>query len=58
MLINRPFWQNLIEQAWLERNIIWLMFSVGKRYSFQKFAELLLAHSKVSPGLLSAFVVM
>lgn len=25
MLINRPFWQNLIEKAWGERTIIWLM---------------------------------
>ncbi len=25
MLINRPFWQNLIEKAWEERTIIWLM---------------------------------
>ncbi len=25
MLINRPFWQKLIEKAWEERNIIWLM---------------------------------
>lgn len=25
MVINRPFWQNMIEDAWLRRNIIWLM---------------------------------
>ena len=25
MLINRPFWQQLIESAWQQRNIIWLM---------------------------------
>ncbi len=25
MLINRPFWQNLIEKAWQQRSIIWLM---------------------------------
>ena len=25
MLINRPFWQKLIEEAWLQKNIIWLM---------------------------------
>lgn len=25
MIINRSFWQNLIEQAWREKSIIWLM---------------------------------
>jgi len=25
MIIERPFWKNLIEQAWKEKNIIWLM---------------------------------
>lgn len=25
MLINRPFWQQLIEEAWQQKNIIWLM---------------------------------
>lgn len=25
MLINRPFWQSLIEDAWKKKNIIWLM---------------------------------
>jgi len=25
MIIKRPFWQDLIEKAWQERNIIWLM---------------------------------
>ena len=25
MIIQRPFWQNLIEKAWKKRNIIWLM---------------------------------
>ena len=25
MLINRPFWQKLIESSWKKRNIIWLM---------------------------------
>ena len=25
MVINRPFWQKLIEDAWLAKNIIWLM---------------------------------
>ena len=25
MLINRPYWQELIEKAWLQKNIIWLM---------------------------------
>ena len=25
MLINRPFWQQLIEKAWQERTVIWLM---------------------------------
>ena len=25
MIINRPFWQALIERAWEQRNIIWLM---------------------------------
>jgi uncharacterized protein len=25
MVINRPFWQALIEKAWKEKNIIWLM---------------------------------
>lgn len=25
MLIKRPFWQNLIEEAWQHKNIIWLM---------------------------------
>ncbi len=25
MLINRPFWKKMIEKAWQERNIIWLM---------------------------------
>ncbi|MCX5925025.1 MAG: AAA family ATPase [Candidatus Dependentiae bacterium] len=25
MFINRPYWQELIEKAWLQKNIIWLM---------------------------------
>ncbi len=25
MIIQRPFWQNMIEQAWSQKNIIWLM---------------------------------
>ena len=25
MLIKRPFWQKLIEQAWQQRNVVWLM---------------------------------
>lgn len=25
MIIQRPFWQELIEQAWQQRNVIWLM---------------------------------
>lgn len=25
MLIQRPFWKNLVEQAWQQRNIVWLM---------------------------------
>ncbi len=25
MLINRPFWQQMIEDAWLQKNVIWLM---------------------------------
>ncbi len=25
VLINRPFWQQLIERAWQQRNVIWLM---------------------------------
>lgn len=25
MIINRPFWQKLIEDAWAQKNIIWLM---------------------------------
>ncbi len=25
MIINRPFWQRLIEDAWKQRTIIWLM---------------------------------
>ncbi len=25
MIIQRPFWKKLIEQAWEEKNIIWLM---------------------------------
>ena len=25
MLINRPFWEQLIEEAWQQKNIIWLM---------------------------------
>jgi predicted AAA+ superfamily ATPase len=25
MIITRPFWQNLIEEAWRQRNVIWLM---------------------------------
>ena len=25
MIIERPYWKKLIEQAWKERNIIWLM---------------------------------
>jgi len=25
MLINRPFWQKMIQNAWNERNIVWLM---------------------------------
>src|SRR5205085_2726939 len=25
MLIQRPFWKKMIEDAWLEKNIVWLM---------------------------------
>ena len=25
MLVNRPFWQSLLEEAWKKKNIIWLM---------------------------------
>jgi predicted AAA+ superfamily ATPase len=25
MIINRPYWKNLIEEAWKEKNVIWLM---------------------------------
>lgn len=25
MIINRPYWKNLIEQAWKEKSVIWLM---------------------------------
>lgn len=25
MIIHRPYWQNLIEKAWEEKNVIWLM---------------------------------
>ena len=42
MLINRPFWQQLIEQALQERNIIWLMGirRIGKTSLCQSIADI------------------
>ena len=39
MLIRRPFWKKLIEEAWQEKNIVWLMGvrRIGKTSLCQSF---------------------
>jgi len=42
MLVNRPYWQSLIEKAWQDKNVIWLMGirRIGKTSLCQSLADM------------------